>query len=232
MLAVILLNNNPNWGVSLRTTWVKFCCCVLLVVFPLSMAASDAVGILESSGAVTIDGRPSTSRSPVFEGETIRTGDSERAIVTARGMVIALAQNSEVTLDEVNLRLRSGTIVIGGAKAAVKVNGVRIAASAPDGKFLVNRVDDDLKVVALKGDLLVGEGQDQTPVPATKGLHVPKDKNSSNGKNSGNNPARTDWLSNPDIGVLIVVGAAIAAGVTLGIVNSVNSQKSSSPPSP
>ena len=198
---------------------------MLLFVFPLSVVASDAVGVLDSAGDVTINGRPSTSKSAVFPGETIHTSASARAVVTMRGTMISLASDSTLTVDTAKVNLGTGTIVVGGEYKAITVNGIRIAAgSAPGSRFLVKSVNDHLKIVALAGDLVVGEGQDQTPVPATKGIDVSKGKN-------GDPTMRHAWLSDPDIGILIVVGAAIAAGVTVGIINSQNS-KSTSPANP
>ena len=195
---------------------------MLLFVFPLTVVASDAVGVLDSAGEVMINGRPATSKSALFPGETIHTGASARAVVTMRGTMISLASDSTLTLDTAKLNLATGTIVVGGDYKAVTVNGIRIAAgSTPGSRFLVKSVGDHLRIVALAGDLTVGEGQDQTPVPATKGVDVSKGK-------SGDPTMRHSWLSDPDVGILIVVGAAIAAGVTVGIINSQNS-KSASP---
>jgi hypothetical protein len=197
---------------------------MLLIVFPMSMIASDAVAVLEGAGDVTIDGRPSTAKTAVFAGETVRTGGSARAVVSMRGSMIALAPDSILKVDSTKLDLASGAIVVGGENRAFSVNGIRIATgSAAGSKFLVKRVADHLQVVALAGDLMVGEGQDQAPVPATKGVDISK------GKKGSDTVTHRKWLSNPDIGILIVVGAAIAAGVTVGIINS---QKSSSPANP
>lgn len=209
-------------------SWVKICCCVLLFVFPASMIASDAIGSLLTVGAVTIDGRPSPSKSAVFAGENIRTGDSARAVVTTHGMMISLAPNSSLRIDTGKLGLDSGAIVVSGGNVAVRVNGTRIATSGESSsEFLVKRVDDDLKVVALKGDLTIGDGPQPTTVPATKGVDIPPQA----GTNGGSTAARMSWMSNSELGILIVVAAAVVAGVTLGIVNSQNA-KSSSPSIP
>ena len=209
-------------------TWVKTCCCVLLLVFSASMIASDAVGTLLTVGAVTIDGRPSPSKSGVFAGENIRTGDSARAVVTTRGMMISLAPNSSLRIDTGKLELASGMVVVSGGNVAVSMNGTRIATSGESSsKFLVKRVDDDLKVVALKGDITIGDGPQQTTVPATKGVSIP----SQAGTKAGSTAARMSWMSNGDLGILVVVAAGIVAGVTVGIVNSQNG-KSASPSTP
>jgi hypothetical protein len=192
------------------------------------MIASDAVGILQTAGAVTIDGRPALPQSTVFPGDNIRTGDSARAVVTTRGMMISLAPNSSLRIDTGKLGLDSGAVVVSGGNVAVSVNGTRIATSGESSsKFLVQRVNDDLKVVALKGDLTIGDGPQPTTVPATKGVDIPPQA----GTSGGSTAARMSWMSNSDLGILIVVAAGIVAGVTLGVVNSQNG-KSSSPSIP
>lgn len=210
---------------------LRLCSLVLLVAFPASMMASDVVGVLNSSGEVSLRGEPTISGTAVFSGDTIRTGRSGRAaIVEGPGTSIAIAPGSIVQVEEGAVEIGSGLIVVSGHRASLQVNGVHIVSQNDMGKFLVQRDGDSLKVVALAGNLLVGEGQDQTPVPATKGVNVGNGKN----KNQTNAPAAKGpprWLTDPDIGILIVVGAAVAAGVALGIVNAENA-RSATPVAP
>jgi hypothetical protein len=109
-----------------------------------------------------------------------------------------------------------------------KVNNATITVPmGANGKFLARMSDGELRVLALEGKVLVSDGTQEKPVPATRGVGVPKD---SGGKTAGT-PEGMHWLTNPEIGMLIVVAAAITAGVTVGIVNAHNA-KSTSPSAP
>ena len=102
--------------------------------------------------------------------------------------------------------------MVSSTSSVVQVDNVTITAnSATPSKFLARKINGELQVLALEGTVSVSNGQDTTSVPATKGVKFPR-------------VGRPSWLSNDDIGILIVVAAAIAAGVTLGIVNSQNAK--------
>lgn len=213
--------------------WLRLWSCVLLVIFPASMMASDAVGMLAGKGIVLVDGYPSTAGTAIFSGDEIRTGDASHATLTTRSMSVSLAPNSSLRVGTGSLEIGVGTLVVTATNAALRVNGTRIATeSGKFGKFLVQRDDSNLKIVALSGNVLVGEGQQQTTVPATKGVNVGPDKNGQDMTQNGGTgasstiPKSTTWLSNSDLGILIVVAAAVTAGVTLGIVNSRNASPS------
>jgi hypothetical protein len=216
---------------SLR--WLRLWSCVLLVAFPASLMASDSVGLLASTGTVLVDGYPSTASTAIFAGDEIQTGNSARATLTTRAMSLSLAPNSTLRIASGSFEIGVGTLVVTASDSSLRVNGTRIATeSGKSGKFLVQRDHANLKIVALAGNVLVGEGQQQTTVPATKGVNIGADKNDqdttqNSGTNAGNTlPKTTHWLSNADIGILIAVAAAVTAGVTLGIVNSRNASPS------
>lgn len=213
--------------------WLRVWSCVLLVVFPASMMASDAVGMLASRGSVLVDGTPSASTTAIFSGDQIRTGNSSRATLTARSMSISLAPNSTLRVGTGSLEIGAGTLVVTASNASLRINGTRVATeSGRSGKFLVQRDNANLKIVALAGNILVGEGQQQTTVPATQGVNVGQDKNGQDTTQNPDNkagstiPKSTTWLTNADLGILIAVAAAITAGVTLGIVNAHNASPS------
>ena len=208
--------------------WLRVWAYVLVLVFPASLIASDTVGLLSTTGEVLVDGSPSASGSAIFSGDEIRTGQSARAMLTTRAMSVAVAPNSDLRVAPASLEIASGAVVVSARDAVLRINGTRVATKSA-GKFLVKSDNADLKIVALAGTLEVGEGQQQTTVPATTGVNVGKKgkDQTSDDQNTGNTmPKKTSWLSNSDLGILIVVGAAVAAGVTLGIVNSRNASPS------
>jgi hypothetical protein len=86
-------------------------------------------------------------------------------------------------------------------------------------------VNDELQLLALEGKVDLSDGQQTETVPAVTGVKVklPKDSNG-----SSSNVGKKSWLTNDEIGILIVVAGAVAAGVAVGIINS----QSSSPVTP
>ena len=216
---------------------LRMCSLLLLFAFPASVMASDAVGILSGTGDVSVQGEPAASSAAVFAGDMIQTGDSGHAALhDGHGLSISIGPDSKVQVHPGALDLSSGAIVVTGSNAALRVNGVRIVSQSTVGKFLVQDEGNGLNVVALAGNLVVGEGQDQTTVPATKGVNVGKGNgkdqtNDQTTNQTGSTAGRARWLSNPDIGILVVVAAAVTAGVALGIVNAEN-RKSPSPSVP
>ncbi|MGH9524314.1 MAG: hypothetical protein ACRD3E_17455 [Terriglobales bacterium] len=207
--------------------WLRLWSCVLVLVFPLSLIASDTVGLLSTSGQVLVDGSPAASGRAIFSGDDIRTGDSARAMLTTRAMSIAVGPKSSLRVAPDGLEIADGAVVVTAKDAVLRINGTRVATKST-GKFLATTNNSDLKIVALMGTLEVGEGQQQTTVPATTGVNVGKqgkDKDQA-GQNGNPVPKTTSWLTNADIGILVVVAAAVVAGVTLGIVNSKNASPS------
>jgi hypothetical protein len=189
---------------------LSLACWLMVVILPLEAVAADAVGMLTSIGTVLVDSRPATASGAVFAGEVIETRTKSKAVVAGQGKTISLAENSSMRLGARVLELQSGAVLVSSTSSVVQVDKVTITGNfAAPSKFLARKINGELQVLALEGTVYVSDGQDTTPVPATKGVKFPR-------------VGRPSWLSNDDIGILIVVAAAIVAGVTLGIVNSQN----------
>ena len=193
-------------------------CWLMIVVVPLNAMAADAVGMLNSVGTVLVDNRPAAGGSAVFAGETVETRGGSKAIISSQGRTVSLGANSVMRMGSRELELESGAVVVAATTGALKVDNVTVTpTSTTPTKFLARKINGTVQVLALEGTVTVNDGQESTQVPATKGVSI-----GGVGKHLG-------WLRNDDIGILIVVAAAIIAGVTLGIVNS---EKPASPTGP
>jgi len=202
-------------------------CCLLVGLLPVQMVAADAVGVLTNSGTVLVDERQTGVGTAVFAGETVQTKAKARAVVTGKGRTVSLGENSTMRLGSKDLQLQSGSVVVTSSYSfATEIGGAKVITDPGiPTKFLARRIGDELKVVTLEGMVYVNDGQQTTPVPATKGVNVnvgSKTEKSHTDDYPG--AKKTTWLTNDDIGILIVAGAAIVAGVTLGIVNAKNAQ--------
>jgi hypothetical protein len=160
-----------------------------------------------------------------YDGQKVATGKSSNAVFTSSGTVVSMASNTIVKLGRRNNELLDGVVVVSSeAGTATKVSDFTISTPAgAHGKFLATIDGDGLRLLALEGRVELTDTQKLTqPVPAATGVKIKlptKDKDSDDSRRLGGR----SWLSNDDIGLLIVLAAAVTAGVTLGIVNSQNS---------
>jgi hypothetical protein len=199
---------------------LSLACWLMVVILPLEAVAADAVGMLTSIGTVLVDSRPATASGAVFAGEVIETRTKSKAVVAGQGKTISLAENSSMRLGARVLELQSGAVLVSSTSSVVQVENARITAgSATPSKFLARKINGELQVLALEGTVYVTDGQQTTSVPASKGVSVPLHRDNAAPAAKG-----MSWMNNEEVGILIVVAAAIVAGVTLGIVNSQNAK--------
>lgn len=208
--------------------WMKVTSFLLLFLMPATTMATNSVGMIHVSGVdATIDGRPCQAVDMGFEGERLATGANSKATVTSRGTTVSVSSNTSVKLGAKALELIAGSVVVSSdAGTSTKIENLTVSTlPGVHAKFLAKRVNDELQLLALEGKVDLSDGQQSEPVPAVSGvkLKVPKDSNG-----SSSTVGKKSWLTNDEIGLLIVVAGAVAAGVALGIINS----QSSSPVTP
>ena len=203
---------------------MKITSLLLVFLLPATTMATNVVGMIHVSGVdATIDGRPCRTVDMGFDGERLATGANSKATVTSRGTVVSVASNTSVKLGAKTLELIDGSVVVSSdAGTSTKIENLTVSTlPGVHAKFLAKRVNDELQLLALEGKVDLSDGQQSTPVPAVSGvkLKVPKDSSGS----SASSVAKKSWLTNDEIGILIVVAGGVAAGVALGIINSQNS---------
>jgi hypothetical protein len=203
--------------------WMKVTSFLLLFLMPATTMATNSVGMIHVSGVdATLDGRPCRAVDMGYEGERLATGASSKATVTSRGTTVSVASNTSVKLGAKTLELLDGSVVVSSdVGTTTKIENLTVSTlPGVHAKFLAKRVNDELQLLALEGKVDLSDGQQSTPVPAVTGVKVkvPKDSNG-----SPSSVGKKSWLTNDEIGILVVVAGAVAAGVALGIINSQNS---------
>jgi hypothetical protein len=215
------------------TRWMEITALALVFLMPASGMAATTAGMIHVSGTdATLDGRSCSAVNVGYDGERLATGANSKATITSRGAIASLSSNTSVRLGARALELLIGSVVVSSdAGSSTKVENLTL--STPTGmhaKFLAQRSNGELQLLALEGRVDVSDGQETTPVPAGTGAKIKLPKSSTSaGGSSGSSGHWWTWLTNDDIGILIVVAAAIAAGVTLGVVNSANAAPLSAP---
>jgi hypothetical protein len=204
----------------------------LLFLMPATIVATNSVAMIHVSGVdATIDGRPCRAVDMGFEGERLATGANSKATVTSRGTTVSVSSNTSVKLGAKALELIDGSVVVSSdVGTSTKIENITISTPAgAHAKFLAKRTNDELQLLALEGKVDLSDGQQSEPVPAVSGvkLKVPKD---SKGNDSSTTVKKKSWLTNDEIGILIVVAGGVAAGVALGIINSQSSTTPVTPP--
>lgn len=199
--------------------WMKVTSFLLLFLMPATTMGTNSVGMIHVSGVdATIDGRPCRAVDMGFEGERLATGANSKATVTSRGTTVSVASNTSVKLGAKTLELLDGSVVVSSdTGTSTKIENLTVSTlPGVHAKYLAKRVNDELQLLALEGKVDLSDGQESTPVPAVTGVRVkvPKDSSTTGRKRR--------WLTNDEIGILIVVAGAVAAGVALGIINSEN----------
>ncbi len=215
----------------MHARWVKIIALMMAALFPASLLSADMVGVVRVSGnGVTLDGRACDSGVIGFEGERLATGAASKATVTSRGTTMSVSSNSTVKLGAKATQLLGGSIVVSSeAGTSTTVEDVIISTQpGVHAKFVAQRTDDELQVVALEGSVEVSDGQESTTVPAVRGGKIGL------GKSKDNRPhkKRFAWLKNDDLGMVVLVGGAIAAGVAVGLVNSDSKKPAATPAGP
>lgn len=201
-------------------TWMKVTSFLLLFLMPATTMGTNSVGMIHVSGVdATIDGRPCRAVDMGFEGERLATGANSKATVTSRGTTVSVASNTSVKLGAKTLELLGGSVVVSSdTGTSTRIENLTVSTlPGVHAKYLAKRVNDELQLLALEGKVDLSDGQESTPVPAVTGVKVkvPKDSSTTGSKRR--------WLTNDEIGILVVVAGAVAAGVALGIINSQNS---------
>ena len=204
--------------------WMKVTSFLLLFVLPATTMGANSVGMIHVFGVdATIDGRPCHSVDMGFDGERLATGANSKATVTSRGTMVSVASQTSVKLGIKALELIDGSVVVSSdAGTSAKVGQLTISTTpGVHARFLAKRANDELQLLALEGRVDLSDGQQTTPVPAVTGVKVKLPKESDG---STSTASKRRWLTNDEIGILIVVAAAVAAGVALGVVNSENAK--------
>ena len=195
----------------MRKTLLSVCSWLMVLVLPFQAVAASTVGTLSTIGTVLVDSQPVGATSAVFAGDLIETRAKSKAIVADHGKTLTVAENSAIRLGADALEIRSGAVLVSSTASSLRIDNITVTSNAPS-KFLARKVNGSLQLLTLEGSVLVSNGQESTQVPATKGVSI------------GSPGKRLSWLLNDDIGILIVVVAAVTAGVTLGIVNAQNAK--------
>jgi hypothetical protein len=200
-------------------------CCVLLVLFPLSLFAADSnAAMLYINGSAWVNGahvpRPS---SAIFSGDLLQTRRDSVANINEPGSSITVLSDSLVKFEGTALKIEHGGVTVSTSKGVgTSAGDVKVSPTSNSWtEFNVTDVDGTVRIAARKGDLTIFDGnqtttlqqgqettRDETNPDAQSNDKSGKKKNK-NGQDNGAVPGATGgWLNAP----YAVAGGALAAG--------------------
>ena len=182
-------------------------CWTMMLIFPVSIVLADnQAAMLQVAGAVKVNDRPVTRSYALFQGDKIVTGEDATAWLTARGISIRLAPNSQLTFEGSRLSVGAGGAQFATEGALSVVAGsMTIVPAASGARFEVVSRGKQIQVAARQGNLTIIDGKQSTILEAGKVL------------NAGRLPSAPSSKSSIIGGAGLIVGLIVAAGLAVGL---------------
>lgn len=188
-----------------NTPLFRAVCWMMMLVFPASVALADTqAAMLQVAGAVRVNGQLVSRSAAVFQGDKIVTGKDGATSLTAPGVSIHLAPDSQLTFEGTQVSLGAGGAQFAAAKTlSVRAGNLTIVPATANARFEVLHQNGQIKVAAMEGNLAIRDGKQTTILEAGKMLtagslpSVPKVKSSMAGG--------------------LIIGLLMAAGLATGL---------------
>ena len=202
---------------------------VLLVLFPSAMLAGDSnAAMLYTNGPVWVNGAHiPRSSSAIFTGDLLQTRFDSLANINEIGSTVSVQSDSLVQFEGTSVRIEHGGVTVSTSREMATTAGdVKVTpASSSWTQFNVVDVNGTVRIAALKGDLLISDGQDV--VPLAQGQQTTRDESSTDTDQdkkkkkrrkpvAGAIPAASGGLLNSPVAVGI--GGATVLGVGIWVL--------------
>ena len=130
-----------------------------LVLLPFSLVAEDAKAILTPTGNVSVNGKPISRATPLFEGDKIKTGADASASIASQGSSINLGADSSLTYSSRNVSFGCGSAVIAssGTPTSTTISGIEVSFGTQPARVQFSDSGGVLLVKVLYGSAQVKE---------------------------------------------------------------------------
>src|SRR5271165_2540006 len=131
-------------------------CCVMVVLFPVSLAAADTgSAVLRSEGGVWVNGMEVAGSTVVFPGDVLETKPGFVANLDAEGSSVLIQPESVVKFQGNYLSLEHGSVSVGTSTSmSVHVNCIKVEpVSNERTQYDVTDTSGTVHVVAHKNDV-------------------------------------------------------------------------------
>lgn len=188
-----------------NTRLFRVVCWMMMLVFPASVALADTqAAMLQVTGAVKVNGQMVSRSAAVFHGDRIVTGKDGATSLTAPGLSILLAPESQLTFEGTQVSLGAGGAQFTAGKTlSVRAGRLTIAPATASARFEVLHQSGQIKIVAIEGSIAVRDGKQTTMLDAGKML------------TAGSLPSAPKIKSSMAGG--LIIGLVLAAGLAAGL---------------
>jgi len=178
---------------------------MMMLVFPASVALADTqAAMLQVAGAVRVNGQLVSRSAAVFQGDRIVTGKDGATSLTAPGVSIHLAPDSQLTFEGTQVSLGAGGAQFTTAKTlSVRAGSLTIAPATAKARFDVVYLKGQIQVAAMEGSLAIRDGKQTTMLEAGKML------------TAGSLPSVPKVTNSMAAG--LIIGLLLAAGLATGL---------------
>lgn len=182
----------------------------LLLIFPLTVMASDSAAIVVPAVAVSLNGQAIERAQAVFSGDLIQTVTHPANIIQS-GVVILINPHSAVAWNSNLPSLMSGEISVTTTdRLATVVYNVEVQPKDPSAQYVITALSGSLTIGAKKGPLRVTDGSTTILIPEGQALVAPTEKA------DGDKQDKTKTSSTPDGTVVIEVPAKTRVALSKG----------------
>lgn len=130
---------------------------VLVGTVITTLAASDGAAVLNSSGAVVVNGGDAPKTTALFKGDTVHTTSGALVTISSPGSTVLLPQNSQVVFQGNALGLEEGTASVNTTTGmTIQTSQYSIApATGGTAKYEIRKSGDSVLVHASSGTLTI-----------------------------------------------------------------------------
>jgi hypothetical protein len=150
-----------------RSSALQRCICLILFALaPVVFAQNTGVAVVNSTGAVFLNGAQLSNSNAVTAGDVVQTKETGTATINASGTSIAVEPNSILRFQGDAVALDRGQISVAtGSRLRVNARDFRITPVTKDWtQFYVTRSGGTISVIARKNDVTIncGSGSAET----------------------------------------------------------------------
>ncbi len=195
---------------------------LMIAILPMATVLADVQGAMAYvQGKAKVNGRTLASSAAIFPGDAIQTAAGSTVSLVAKGSSVLVPEASSVTYREKEVLVTSGRVQVrtaGDMSARVAAFSVAPASGKPV-MFEVARHGSEVRISAMLGALTITDGKATTLLESGQTITL-----AANGTPTGPKSS-----IGADAALIIMVFAAIAAGVAVGVANAVDDESPSSP---
>lgn len=140
-------------------------CWIMVATLPALLMASDgAIGMARPYGAAWLNGVELQQPLSVFTGDLMQTGSSGALKMTSPGSSVTVLSDSVAKLEMGIVNVDHGSVKIASSKALAARADIVTATPTSNTltEFSLSHLNGVIRVVALKGDLLLTDGEKTT----------------------------------------------------------------------